>query len=258
MVRKSIPEQTQNNLLIKSRRRCCLYFWLKGEDELKKGPIAHIDGDNSNFAEGNLVFLCLDHHDEYDSETRISKGLRQGEVKRWRDELYKEMEDRFRSLKTRTAELSFTGFQWSAGGDQFCVVFKLKNNGEAELRRAVVALRLPDGVVGAIPPRFTTPQSIDIVRDSRQDLFEPNGRVCTKTLGALSALMPGHSLHFRALLLSPSTTKPGTGFALEYRIDAEEMSTVTGTVLVDIPMEMKPRVVLPQAEQHASPEGATS
>src|SRR5688500_7944698 len=52
---------------------------------------------HENAAEDNLVFLCLEHHDEYDSTTRLSKGLREQEVRGWRDELYKEMEYRFRT-----------------------------------------------------------------------------------------------------------------------------------------------------------------
>lgn len=55
MARKSIPDATQANVLLKSRRRCCLCFWLKGEDEVKKGQLAHLDGDNENAAEDNLV-----------------------------------------------------------------------------------------------------------------------------------------------------------------------------------------------------------
>ena len=98
MARKSIPEATQASVLLKSRRRCCLCFWLEGEDEVKKGQLAHLDGDNENAAEDNLAFLCLEHHDEYDSTRRLSKGLRQREVTKWRDELYKEMEYRFRTV----------------------------------------------------------------------------------------------------------------------------------------------------------------
>ena len=89
MARKAIPEATQVSIFLKSRRRCCLCFGLRGGDEVKKGQLAHLDGDNENFAEDNLAFLCFDHHDEYDSTTRLSKGLREQEVRRWRDELYK-------------------------------------------------------------------------------------------------------------------------------------------------------------------------
>jgi hypothetical protein len=89
MARKAISDATQASVLQKSRRRCCLCFGLNSEDEVKKGQLAHLDGDNKNSAEDNLAFLCLEHHDEYDSIPRLSKGLREQEVRRWRDEPYK-------------------------------------------------------------------------------------------------------------------------------------------------------------------------
>ncbi len=53
-----------------------------------------MDGDSANAAEDNLSFLCFNHHDDYDGTTRLAKGLREDEVRHWRDELYKEMEYR--------------------------------------------------------------------------------------------------------------------------------------------------------------------
>jgi hypothetical protein len=54
---------------------------------LKVGQIAHLDRDASNSVEENLAFLCLPHHDEYDSKTSQRKGLTIGEVKTFRHEL---------------------------------------------------------------------------------------------------------------------------------------------------------------------------
>ena len=97
MARKKISTETEAHILLKSRRRCCLCFWLDGVDEVQKGQIAHLDQNNQNAQEDNLAFLCFDHHDEFDGKTRIAKGLKETEVKSWRDELYKEMEHRFGS-----------------------------------------------------------------------------------------------------------------------------------------------------------------
>jgi hypothetical protein len=55
---------------------------------LKAGQIAHLDQNHSNGSEANLAFLCLFHHDEYDSSTSQRKGLTQSEVKAFRSELY--------------------------------------------------------------------------------------------------------------------------------------------------------------------------
>lgn len=86
--RKNISHKTQTEVLIKSRRRCCLCFGLKHDLEIKKGQIAHLDGDNQNNNFDNLVYLCLDHHDQLDSKTSQSKGLNIEEVRRYRNELY--------------------------------------------------------------------------------------------------------------------------------------------------------------------------
>lgn len=55
---------------------------------MKSGQIAHLDKDNSNNSEDNLAFICLNHHDEYDSSSSQRKNFTIGEVKIFRDELY--------------------------------------------------------------------------------------------------------------------------------------------------------------------------
>ncbi|HVA14487.1 MAG TPA: hypothetical protein VNF99_14655 [Stellaceae bacterium] len=73
---------------IASRRRCCLCVFLKDRDETCKGQIAHLNRDPSDSKFENLVYLCLEHHDEYDSRTSQSKGLMLDEVRSYRDRLY--------------------------------------------------------------------------------------------------------------------------------------------------------------------------
>lgn len=98
--RPSIPLPTERAVLIKSRHRCCLCFWLEGIDEVQRGQIAHLDHDRTNNNEDNLCFLCTkEHHDDYDSARSQSKRLQIGEVKHYRNELYKEMELRFYALE---------------------------------------------------------------------------------------------------------------------------------------------------------------
>jgi len=60
--------------------------------------MAHLDQNPANSAAENLVFLCLEHHDQYDSRTSQSKGLTPQEVKSYRAELYQAMED-FRAME---------------------------------------------------------------------------------------------------------------------------------------------------------------
>jgi len=82
-----MPPEITADVLATYRRRCCICFALHKDDKQKKGQIAHLDHDPSNHDLDNLAFLCLPHHDEYDSQTSQSKGLTIDEVKRYRTEL---------------------------------------------------------------------------------------------------------------------------------------------------------------------------
>lgn len=79
---------TDTDVLLKSRRRCCLCFGLNCDSREKKGQIAHLDRNPVNSKPDNLAFLCLHHHDEYDSKTSQSKSIQTNEVKAYRDKLY--------------------------------------------------------------------------------------------------------------------------------------------------------------------------
>lgn len=87
--------QVQDAILIESRRRCCICFGLERDFDRKKGQIAHLDGNPGNAAANNLVFLCWNHHDEFDSRTSQSKNLTQGEVRRFREELFERIRETF-------------------------------------------------------------------------------------------------------------------------------------------------------------------
>ena len=96
--RPSAPRSTERAVLTKSHRRCSLCFGLDANLEIKQGQIAHLDKNPKNNSEDNLCFLCLDHHDAYDTKTSQSKGLEIGEVKEYRADLYEEMEYRFHAV----------------------------------------------------------------------------------------------------------------------------------------------------------------
>src|SRR5713226_5726514 len=86
--RRRIQKDTLVAVLTRSRRRCALCFGLSEDLLEKQGQIAHLDKDPSNSAEDNLAFLCLPHHDQYDSSTSQSKGFTKEEVKAYRARLY--------------------------------------------------------------------------------------------------------------------------------------------------------------------------
>jgi hypothetical protein len=86
--RKQTPKDTEADVLERSGRGCCVCLALNADFEVKSGQIAHLDGDSSNSEFDNLCFLCLAHHDDYDTKRSQSKGLTITEVKRYRADLY--------------------------------------------------------------------------------------------------------------------------------------------------------------------------
>jgi hypothetical protein len=90
--RGKIPADIMDEVLTKCRRRCCLCFGLDRHVGQKKGQIAHIDRDRNNNDVSNLAFLCLEHHNEYDTKPSQSKGITSGEVRRYQSELFRWIE----------------------------------------------------------------------------------------------------------------------------------------------------------------------
>ena len=108
--RKHIRSSTETEVLTQSGRRCCICFGLHRDFDLKQGQIAHLDRNNQNNKFENLAFLCLEHHDMYDTTTSQSKGWTPDEVKKYRDLLYKAVREdleRFwlQSEKSKSGEM---------------------------------------------------------------------------------------------------------------------------------------------------------
>lgn len=85
--RKGVSKTIVADVMTASRRRCCICFALSNDTTEKRGQIAHLDRDASNSSPENLVFMCLDHHDQYDSRTSQSKGITVDEVRRYQAQL---------------------------------------------------------------------------------------------------------------------------------------------------------------------------
>ena len=92
MARKRIPSDVEETVLVLCRRRCCLCYGLNRDVGIKAGQIAHLDGCNDNNDLDNLAFMCLEHHDEYDTRTSQSKGLTPREARLFRKELHEIIE----------------------------------------------------------------------------------------------------------------------------------------------------------------------
>ena len=89
MSRKKLSSKIENEIFTKSKRRCCICFALNDDLAVKRGQIAHTDHNAQNDDLDNLAFLCLEHHDQYDSQTSQSKNFTMHEIKEYRDRLYK-------------------------------------------------------------------------------------------------------------------------------------------------------------------------
>lgn len=85
--RKKTSPAREAEVLVRSRRLCCVCVGLKADLSPKHLQILHLDHDPSNDAKNNLVALCLDHHDDYDTIPRLSKKLTKGEVLIYRRKL---------------------------------------------------------------------------------------------------------------------------------------------------------------------------
>ncbi len=66
---------------------------------MKKGQIAHLDRKPSNNKLDNLCFLCLDHHNEYDSTPSQSRKFNIAEITEYRDNLYAFIQDQISNPK---------------------------------------------------------------------------------------------------------------------------------------------------------------
>lgn len=106
--RRPVPKLIETRLLRASRRRCCLCVFLNHNEEVRKGQVGHLNHDPSDNRFDNVVWLCLEHHDEYDSKASQSKGLTTEEVRRYREDLYARYPPEAKSLGQVSARLTET------------------------------------------------------------------------------------------------------------------------------------------------------
>jgi hypothetical protein len=98
--RKRPTLDVETSVLVLSKRRCCLCYCWDEHKGRRKGQIAHINRRRDDSRFDNLVWLCVEHHDEYDSRTSQSKGITAGELGEHRSRLYKELNSKPAILAT--------------------------------------------------------------------------------------------------------------------------------------------------------------
>ncbi|MDB6027891.1 MAG: hypothetical protein JWM68_4114, partial [Verrucomicrobiales bacterium] len=89
--RAVITKSVETNVLTASQRKCCLCYYLDQNRSHRRGQLAHLSRDRSDSNFDNLVWLCLEHHDVFDSRTSQSKGYTSEELRIYRDRLYREL-----------------------------------------------------------------------------------------------------------------------------------------------------------------------
>lgn len=89
--RKAVPKDTEANVLIRCRRRCCLCAFWNNDNGQKDGQIAHIDRNPANSEVDNLAYLCFPHHNQYDAKQLQGKNITPKELHHARDKLYREI-----------------------------------------------------------------------------------------------------------------------------------------------------------------------
>jgi hypothetical protein len=86
--RIAIPPRIESQVMEKSEGKC--YCGVRGHQ------IHHIDGNNSNNDFDNLVFLCIDHHDDativLSKANRLIKRLTPAQLKKARDKHYRDID----------------------------------------------------------------------------------------------------------------------------------------------------------------------
>ena len=92
--RKRPTDFTEFRVSESSARRCCLCFGVNHDYAEKRGQVAHLDHDPSNSSYENLAWMCLSHHDEYDSKSSQTKKYSEYEAKKYRQVLYDEVHRR--------------------------------------------------------------------------------------------------------------------------------------------------------------------
>lgn len=88
--RKTITPSVQANVMVKSASRCAICYGTRENTGVAYPgfQIAHIDKNNANNSEDNLVLLCFDHHHLYDSTFSQAKNYNKEAIIRWRQSLY--------------------------------------------------------------------------------------------------------------------------------------------------------------------------
>jgi len=180
--RKPIPPDIETQVLQKSRRRCCLCWSLYGDATVKQGQIAHLDHDPSNCDFDNLAFLCLPHHDEYDTKRSQAKGFRPEEVKSYRNRLYATD-----ILEKQDAPLIIKDSKFDADVKNVDEAYGMQVNRPAVLSNVQASLRADNVKTAAA---FSTNQGMSAILATCDQCGSPIPVACTGRPSSISVRCP--------------------------------------------------------------------
>lgn len=83
--RKKLVDTIASQVMIDCKRRCAICVGINQDRESKRGQIAHIDRNRQNNKYANLAFLCIPHHDDYDTVPRQSKSWSPHELRHYKN-----------------------------------------------------------------------------------------------------------------------------------------------------------------------------
>jgi len=81
--RKKIADSITAQVAERARRRCAMCFALDNNPLQRDGQIAHIDHNADNNDPENLIWLCLRHHNDYDTRQSQGKSYTPCELKKY-------------------------------------------------------------------------------------------------------------------------------------------------------------------------------
>lgn len=143
MRRPRIPKKVQTDVLSLCRRRCAMCFGLRDDSQEKDGQIAHLDRDPKNNALDNLCFLCLEHHNQYDSRPSQAKRITMEEVVLYRDKLHGQVAGRAPTPSPSHAESDLTNRNAWRAGRGWTACFNDLENGDTASLHGLIAQTQP-------------------------------------------------------------------------------------------------------------------
>src|SRR5471032_1705521 len=103
--RKRVDDELAAEISFAVDLRCCLCEHLSElPPRVRNGQIHHLDGNPSNNAIDNLVWLCIEHHEDVGKVGRASRRMSPAVIRRYQKRLQKLVQQRLRAADSKRKE----------------------------------------------------------------------------------------------------------------------------------------------------------